>query len=72
MRSEVRREGVICWVAWHGLINYKQNQNKMSASKKLTCKGTLKQVFIRVYRLVTQSVMLVFDLALRTIAIFVI
>ncbi len=28
--------------------------------KKLTCKGTLRQVFIRVYRLEIQSVMLVF------------
>ncbi len=28
--------------------------------KKLTCEGTLRQVFIRVYRLEIQSVMLVF------------
>jgi hypothetical protein len=28
--------------------------------KKLTCKGTLRQVFVRVYRLEIQSVMLVF------------
>ncbi len=32
----------------------------MSSSKKLTCKGTLRQVFIKVYRLEIQSVMLVF------------
>ncbi len=31
----------------------------MLSSKKLTCKGTLRQVFIRVYRLEIQSVMLV-------------
>jgi hypothetical protein len=35
----------------------------MSSSKKLTCKGTLRQVFIRVYRLEIQSVMLVLVLA---------
>jgi hypothetical protein len=29
--------------------------------KKLICKGTLQQVFIRVYRLETQSFMLVFS-----------
>jgi hypothetical protein len=29
--------------------------------KKLTCKGTLQEVFIRVYRHVIQSVMLVFS-----------
>jgi hypothetical protein len=33
----------------------------MSSSKKLTCKGTLQHVFIRVYRLERQSVMLVFS-----------
>ncbi len=36
-------------------------QSKMSSSKKLTCKGTLRQAFIRVYRLEIQSVMLVFS-----------
>jgi hypothetical protein len=39
----------------------------MSSSKKLTCKRTLRQMFIRVYRLKIQSVMLVFfDPALWT------
>jgi hypothetical protein len=33
----------------------------MLSSKKLTCKGTLRNVFIRVYRLEIQSVMLVFS-----------
>jgi hypothetical protein len=33
----------------------------MSSSKKITCKGTLRQVLIRVYRLEIQSVMLVFS-----------
>ncbi len=32
----------------HGLINYKDNKTK--CLKKLTCEGTLRQVFIRVYR----------------------
>ncbi len=37
--------------------------------KKLTCKGTLRQVFIRVYRLEIQYVMLIFfDPALWTVA----
>jgi hypothetical protein len=31
----------------------------MSPSKKLICKGTLRQVFIRIYRLEIQSVMFV-------------
>jgi hypothetical protein len=33
---------------------------KMSSSKKLTCKGPLRQVLIRVYRLVIQSGILIF------------
>jgi hypothetical protein len=33
----------------------------MASSKKLTCKGTLRQVFIRDYRLEIQSVMMVFS-----------
>ncbi len=43
----------------HGLINYNRHQSKMSSSKILTCKGTMRQMFIRVYRLEIQSVMLV-------------
>jgi len=42
----------------HGLI---YTPSKMSSSKKLTCKGTLRPVFIRVYRLEIQSVTLVFS-----------
>jgi hypothetical protein len=34
----------------------------MSSSKKMPCKGTSLQVFIRVYRLEIQSVMLVFSI----------
>ncbi len=33
----------------------------MSSSKKLACKGTLRQVFFRVYRLKIKSVMVVFS-----------
>ena len=35
----------------HGLINYVDTKAKCQHLKKLTCKGTLRQVFIRVYRL---------------------
>ncbi len=35
----------------HGLINYIDNKAKCFHLKKLTCKGTLRQVFIRVYRM---------------------
>ncbi len=44
-----------------GLINYKYTRAKCRHLKKFTCKGTLRQVFIRVYRLEIQSVMLVFS-----------
>ncbi len=37
----------------------------MLSSKKITCKGTLRQVFIRVFRLEIQSVMLFFSTQLR-------
>ncbi len=43
----------------HGLIDYIDTKAKCHL-KKLTCKGTLRHVFIRVYRLEIQSVMLVF------------
>ncbi len=41
---EMRRPG-------HGLKKYKDAKTKCRHLKKLTCKGTLQQVFIRVYRL---------------------
>ncbi len=44
----------------HGLINYIDTRAKCRHLKKLTCKGTLRQGFIRVYRLGIQSVLLVF------------
>jgi hypothetical protein len=43
----------------NGVINYIDIKAKCRL-KKLTCKGNLRQVFIRVYRLEIQSVMLVF------------
>jgi len=47
--------------ACHGLINYKDIKAKFRHLNKLTCNGTLRQVLIRVYRLVIQSVRLVFS-----------
>jgi hypothetical protein len=44
-----------------GLINYIETKGKCRHLKKFTSKGTLRQVFIRVYRLVIQSDMLVFS-----------
>jgi hypothetical protein len=35
----------------HGLIKYKDTETKWRHLKILTCKGTLRQVFLRVYRL---------------------
>jgi hypothetical protein len=46
---------------YHGLITYLDTKAKCRHIKKLTCKGTLPQVFIKVYRLVILSVMLVFS-----------
>jgi hypothetical protein len=43
----------------HGLINCKDTKAKGRHLKKLTCKGTWRQVFIRVYRLEIQPIMLV-------------
>jgi hypothetical protein len=56
----------------HGLINYEDTTAKCRHLKKLTCKGTLRQVFIRVYRLEgdTVSHIGIFDPALWTIAPF--
>jgi hypothetical protein len=45
--------------AIHGLINYIDTKAKCRHRKKFTWKETLRQVFIRVYRLETQSVMVV-------------
>ncbi len=45
----------------HGLIEYTETKAKCrNLKKKLACKGTLRQVFIRVYRLEMHSDMLVF------------
>jgi hypothetical protein len=52
----------------HGLINYTdiRHQSKMSSYKKLTCKGTLRQMFITVY-VDTASHVRIFDPALLTL-----
>jgi hypothetical protein len=55
--------GAAAYIHAHGLINYIDTKAICCHChpKKLTCKGTLRQVFIRVYRLEIQSVMLVFS-----------
>jgi hypothetical protein len=50
----------------HGLIKYLGTKAKCRHLKILTCTGTLRQVFIRVYRLEMQSVG-IFDPALWTV-----
>ena len=45
----------------HGLIYYIDTKSKCRHLKKLTSKGTWRQVFLRVYRLEIQSVLLVFS-----------
>jgi hypothetical protein len=47
--------------AWHGLINYIDTKAKCRHLKIFSCKGTLRLVFIRVYRLEILSVILVFS-----------
>jgi hypothetical protein len=42
-------------------INYIDTKEKCRHLKKPACKGTLRQVFIRIYRLEIQSVILVFS-----------
>jgi hypothetical protein len=39
---------VLLLTPWHGLINYVDTKAKCRHLKKLTCKGTLRQVFIKV------------------------
>ncbi len=47
------------------VFNYKDTKAKCRHLKKLTCKGTLRQVFIRLYRLKIQSIHVrIFDQAL--------
>jgi hypothetical protein len=45
----------------HGLIKFIDTRAKCRHLKKFTCKGTLRQVFVRVYRLEIQSAVLVFS-----------
>jgi hypothetical protein len=50
-------------LASHGLINFIDTKAKCRY-QKITSTGTLRQVFIRVYRLEIQSVMLAFSIQL--------
>jgi hypothetical protein len=49
----------------HRLTNNIDTKAKCRHLTKFTCKGTLRQLFIRVYRLKSHSVMLVFSSQLR-------
>ncbi len=51
-------QGPSCW-PWTNFLNI-DTKAKFRHLKKLTCKGTLRRVFIRVHRMEIQSVMLVF------------
>jgi hypothetical protein len=46
---------------FHGRINYIDSKAKCRHLKKFTCKGTLRQVFIRYFRLQILSIILVFS-----------
>jgi hypothetical protein len=61
---------VLCnlYRAKHGLINCVDIKAKCRYLKKLSCEGTLRQLFIRVYRLEIQSFMLNFRPSLWTVA----
>jgi hypothetical protein len=48
----------------HGLINYIDTKAKCHHLKRLNCKGNLRQLFIKMYRLEIQSVNLVFSIQL--------
>jgi hypothetical protein len=56
--------GKVLNICMHRIINYKRHQSKMSSSENIACKGTLQQVFIRVYRLEIQSIMLALSIQL--------
>jgi hypothetical protein len=64
IRLDIFRRPTFCKMVGDTLriINYKDTKTKCRHLKKLTSKGTLRQVFIRVYRLEIQSVMLVTQL----------
>ncbi len=60
-RSE-KRKGFFFSLIFQGYpFPFYRHQSKLSSSKKFTCKGTLRQMFIGAYRLDIQSVMLVFS-----------
>jgi hypothetical protein len=45
----------------HGQINFIDTKAKCRHLQQFTCNETLRQVFIRVYRMETQSLMMVFS-----------
>ncbi len=63
LRNSIYRRLFSKWnrTVTHGLINYIDTKAKCRHLKKLASKGTLRHVFIRVYRLEIQSVMLIFS-----------
>ncbi len=71
-----RGKGALCFVAvltdrggGGDLVKLYRHQSKMSSSKKFDRKGTLRQVFIRVYRLDIHSVILVLSLWFNTLVL---
>jgi hypothetical protein len=58
-----KKEG--SWGTGGGIDSYMDTKAKCRHLKKLSCKETLRQVFIRVYRLEIQSVKSVFSTLLR-------
>ena len=52
--------GNVSNISKHELIQHTDTKAKCCHLKKFNCKGPLRQVFIQVYRLEIQSVMLVF------------
>ena len=59
-RNRLKPAGTSIVAIPHGYINFTDTEAKCRFLKRLTYKGTLQQVYIRVYRLEIQSVMLVF------------
>ncbi len=61
---------ILCIVEYIDLLTIKTPKQNGVIKKKLTCKGTLRQVFLRVYRLEIKSVMLVFSNQLCELSTF--
>ncbi len=61
MQMQIQEHQIFILTQDHGLFNNIDTKAKCRHLKKLTCKGTLRQVFIRVYRLEIHLDMLVFS-----------